>query len=156
MVCIYFNIHLRKKRSGQMRMNSSNSLGNLQLRNGFLTQKISIWYQQYLSSSMDVLIIAYFLMIPYIKLQFVFIQSGCLYTKITRAALMPMRKIYITHIIMGGIIDDVMFKTIIDIPIHTPQCIYQHSRKNLISRNNTNILQSIDFSTRKIIRSEIK
>ena len=27
-----------------MRMNSSNSLGNLQLRNGFLTQKISIWY----------------------------------------------------------------------------------------------------------------
>jgi len=33
---------------------------------------------------------------------------------------MPMRKIYITHIIMGGIIDDVMFKTIIDIPIHTP------------------------------------
>ena len=59
-------------------------------------------------------------MIPYIKLQFVFIESGCSYTKITRAALMPMRKMYITHIIMGGIIDDVMFKTIIDIPIHTP------------------------------------
>ena len=30
-----------------MRMNSSNSLGNLQLRNGFLTQKISIWYYLY-------------------------------------------------------------------------------------------------------------
>ncbi len=27
-----------------MRMNSSNSLGKLQLRYGFLTQKISIWY----------------------------------------------------------------------------------------------------------------